>query len=292
MTNRLFSRAIANIKRSGWRSFMVIFMMTTTYIMLGFLLLILFFSTQLAQFFVEKPEIIGFFNDGVNEERILEIKNELDQIDYVVEVKYVSKEDALESFIEENQDNQDVLQNLSVNPFPAHLNVKVNNLDHIQAISSFFDSKEEVTDVIDSLGVVDTLRKIVVGIQAFGLILLVIFSFATFIIVFLVIGLTVYSQKDELRVMKLVGATNWYVKAPFIYLSLIYGIISSIIASLIVGLIVYFEYNNIVGALLGHLEVADITVQQILMGFGIIVLFALFLSWLSSYIATRRYISY
>ncbi len=292
MISRVFKKAFANVTRSGWRAFMITFMMTITYTMLGLLLLVLFFSTQLARFFVEKPEIIGFFNDGVEEKRILEIKNELENKPFVVEVSYISKEEALESFIEENKDNQEVLENLTVNPFPAHLNVKVDSLDRIEEIANYFSNNDQISDVIDSLGVVDTLRKIVTGIQIFGIGLLVIFSFATFMLVFLAIGLTIYSQRDELRVMKLVGASNWYTRGPYIVQSLLYGIVSSLIACLIVGAFIYFQYNNVVSSLLGALEVKGISLQDIIIGFSIQIAFAVFLSWLSSYIATKRYISY
>ena len=292
MISRVFKKAFANVTRSGWRAFMITFMMTITYTMLGLLLLVLFFSTQLARFFVEKPEIIGFFNDGVEEKRILEIKNELENKPFVVEVSYISKEEALESFIEENKDNQEVLENLTVNPFPAHLNVKVDSLDRIEEIANYFSNNDQISDVIDSLGVVDTLRKIVTGIQIFGIGLLVIFSFATFMFVFLAIGLTIYSQRDELRVMKLVGASNWYTRGPYIVQSLLYGIVSSLIACLIVGAFIYFQYNNVVSSLLGALEVKGISLQDIIIGFSIQIAFAVFLSWLSSYIATKRYISY
>ncbi len=292
MISRVFKKAFANVTRSGWRAFMITFMMTITYTMLGLLLLVLFFSTQLARFFVEKPEIIGFFNEGVEEEKILEVKNELENKPFVVEVSYVSKEEALESFIEENKDNQEVLENLTVNPFPAHLNVKVDSLDKIEEIANYFNNNDKISDVIDSLGVVDTLRKIVTGIQIFGIGLLVIFSFATFMLVFLAIGLTIYSQRDELRVMKLVGASNWYTRGPYIVQSLLYGIVSSLIACLIVGAFIYFQYNNVVSSLLGALEVKGIGLQDIIIGFSIQIMFAVFLSWLSSYIATKRYISY
>lgn len=291
MTSKLISRGFQNIKRSGWRAFVIIFIMFFTFLILGLQLVVMYFSQELAKYFVEKPEVIGFFKDGVTEEQIQAVKNEIGNIDYVVEVRYISKEEALKSFIEENKDDREIIESITVNPFPAHLNVKVNSLDRVSNMADFFRSNELIDKVIASEKILETLRRIVLGIQILGFGLLSIFSFTTFVILFLTVGLTVYAQKDEIRVMKLVGASNWYIRLPFLFQSAVYGFVASIISTAIVAGLLFWKYNEIASNLLGKDSIPNISIEIIALGTIIQITFALVLSLFSSYIATKRYIS-
>ncbi|PJA40342.1 hypothetical protein CO178_02360, partial [candidate division WWE3 bacterium CG_4_9_14_3_um_filter_34_6] len=115
MNNSIFHRTITNIKRSGWRAYAIVFMMTSTFLVLGVLLTVLYISQTLAGYFMQKPEVIGFFNDEVTEEQILETKRNLESMDIVAEVKYVSKEMAMQSFLQDSKDNQEIIEGVTVN---------------------------------------------------------------------------------------------------------------------------------------------------------------------------------
>ena len=282
--NHLLARTFLNIKRSGWRSYAVIFMMTVTFFILGVLLTVIYTSASIASFLVGNIEVIGFFKDGVSEEQILQVKRDAENLTYVTSVKYVSKEDAMKAFLEDNKENPDVVASVTSNPFPAHLNVKVADLERSKSdlIDSIDDSKEFLL----------VLRNIVLGIQAIGLILLAIFTLSTFFVVVMAIGITIYSHKNEIIIMKLVGATNWYVRSPYVMQSIVFAFISVLIASAIWVPIVLTQYNNLISSVAGDLNIAQMTPQLVLIGVGIEFAFALIIGVLSSYLATRRYIRY
>ena len=221
--NKLFiNKSWQNVKRAGWRTYAVIFMMTVTYLIFGVLMVTAFTSKNLAGYLSQRPEVIGFFKDEVKEEQILDLKRELESLDYIAEVRYVSKEEAMESFLKENEDNKEITEAVTVNPFPSHLNVRVKNLDNISAISDFFESSELISDVKAYEKILDTLRTIVFAVQIIGLSLFIIFTFSTILIIFLTVGITIYARKSEIIVMKLVGATDWFVSAPYLLQSLFY----------------------------------------------------------------------
>src|SRR3989344_303278 len=164
--NNLLARTFTNIKRSGWRSYAIIFMMTVTFFILGVLLTVIYTSSNIARFLVRNIEVIGFFKDGVSEEQILQVKRDVEVLDYVPSVKYVSKEDAMKSFLEENQDNPDVVASVTTNPFPAHLNIKVSSLDKSEDVASFLRSKSDLIESIDdSKDFLVALKNIVLGIH-------------------------------------------------------------------------------------------------------------------------------
>lgn len=288
--SRLIKRTYINIKRSGWRAIALLFMMTVTYLIFGLFVITLFLSRSVANYFIQQAEIIGFFKDGVTEEKILEIKKELETRDYVVSVEYMSKEDALKSFIEENKNKTDLVQSITVNPFPAHLNVKVDSLDRVGTTADYFRQNEYIDEVVAADIVVETLRRIVSGIQNFGIALVSIFTISTFIVIFLMIGLTVYSQKDELVIMKLVGATNWYVRLPYILQSLVYGLFSSFISGVLLVMSVVFGYKFFVAQILGIANLRDVTIVELSIGLLSQITFAIVLSFVASWVATKRYI--
>lgn len=292
MSNTAFSRAIQNIKRSGERSFIVIFMMTVTFLMLGILLVIIFISQSLAKYFVQTPEVIGYFNDDVTEETILEIKREFEQLEYVAGVKYISKEAAMEAFIESNSDNREIIESVTVNPFPAHLNIKTKSLDNVPDIANKLRENDKIFEVDAFEDVQGTLKKIVNTIQVISIILLVVFSISTIFVVFLSVALSVHTQKNELIIMKLVGATDWYVSSPYIFQSVIYGFISVIISSVLLIILLIWKYTEAIGWLFGDLQIPLITTDVLLLGMCINIVFAALLSIISSFLATRRYIKY
>jgi len=291
MNNQILKRALQNLKRSGWRAYAVIFMMSVTFVILGILLTIMYTSQNLVNYFVQKPEVIGFFNDDVSEEQILNLKKEIETKDFVAEVTYRSKEEAMKSFLEANKEDENLVNSVTSNPFPAHLNVKAKSLDQLPMISEIFNNSDLIYRVESLEGVVDTLKMIVFGIQAVALTLLIIFTISTFIIIFLTVGITIYAHKNEIIIMKLVGATNWYVSAPYFIQSSIYAIISVMISSAILIPILYTQYGYLLSTLVGGLSISGISAQILAIGVAIELLFALLLAFFSSYFATRRYIN-
>ncbi len=292
MSSLILSNTKQNIKRGGWKSAFLIFIMTITFLILGVLLLVMYTSREFADYFAQLPEVIGFFDDNATEEQILQVKNELESYDYVIEVNYVSKEQAMSDFLEANKDNQEVIEAVTTNVFPAHLNVKTKNLNYIDDVKNYFENNDLVIEVQAFEGALDTLKKIVLGIQLTGITLLVIFSISTVLIIFLVIGLTVYSRKDEIIVMKLVGATDWFVRAPYLLQSVIFSIIAVFISALILIPLVYYYYDDVIYAISGNFNVIEINIETLMYGLAIEIVFGLLLALIGSYMATRKYIRY
>ena len=143
-----------------------------------------------------------------------------------------------------------------------------------------------------SENVVSTLAKIVFGIQIFGGTLLLVFTISTILIIFLTIGITIYSQKNEIIIMKLVGATDWYVRAPFIYQGIFSTVVSVLIASAIIIPLLLTQYQNAMTLALGNLQVSSIGFSVIAIGLSVELIFGVLLSTISGYFATRRYINY
>lgn len=290
MNRSILKRTITNIKRSGWRAYAVVFMMTVTFLILGVLLTVIFVSQSIANYFVQKPEVIGFFRDDVTEEQILDVKSEVEQFPYVAEVRYISKEEAMSSFLEENRDDQDIVEGVTANVFPAHLNVRSTSLDNIPDIANYFRTNELISDVLASESFISTLKKVVIGIQLIAGSLLLVFTISTVFIIFLTIGMTIYSQKNELIIMKLVGATKWYIRAPYVLQSVMYSLVALLISLIILLPVLITQYSTLMPFLLGDLQYPVLDMMSLIIGVAIELVFALLLAVFASFLATRRYI--
>lgn len=290
MNRYIKENTIKNLKREGGRSYALVFMMTTTYLILGLLLVVIYTSQSLATYFIQKPEVIGFFKDETSEEQILQVKKDLESMNYVAEVTYISKEEAMKSFLDDNRDKKEIIEAVSVNVFPAHLNVRSQSLDKMPEIANYFRSSELIEDTKTSENIVGTLKNIIVSLQIFGFSLLGIFTLSTSFIMLLATGLTIYSRKDEIIAMKLVGADDWFVRGPYVLQSLVYSLISVVLASLILLPVLLIYYNNLMNSVLGGQSVPSLTIGIIGMGVAIKLIFGLVLAFISSYYATRRYI--
>ena len=281
-----------NIKRGGWKSIFLVLIMTITYTILGLLLIMMFTSRNFADYFAQLPEVIGFFSDDATEEQILQVKNELENNDYVVEVHYVSKEQAMQDFLETNKDNKEVIEAVTTNVFPAHLNVKTQSLDYVDDVKTYFENNDLIIEVQAFEGALETLKKIVLGIQIIGVSLLAIFTFSTILIIFLVIGLTVYSRKDEIIIMKLVGASNRFVRVPYMLQSMLFSVIAVVLSAVILIPLLYYYYDDVIYSISGSFNTITLDLETLMYGFAIELAFGLLIALFGSYLATRKYIKY
>lgn len=289
--HNVFSRA-ANIYYSGrFRSWGILFIMTMTFLAFSILMTVVYTSSMIASYLSQKPEVIGFFKDSVTEDQITELKKSVESNSFVYEVRYISKDEAMKSFLEENKDKKELIASVTSNPFPAHINIKANSLESIDEVANLLHAKDEYFEKIDdSHQFLAKLTAIVRGIQIITFGILLVFIICTAFVVMLGMALNVYAQKAEIVIMKLVGATNWYVISPFIVLNMILAAASAIIAFAIVGPVVFYYYPKLIEVLVGNISSIPMNLQILGSGFMILIVFGLLLSFSVSYIAAKRYI--
>src|SRR6185369_7506468 len=135
------------------------------------------------------------------------------------------------------------INELTENPLPATLHVKANNLDDYPALAQKLqgdDYKDFISKVNyeDNRLVIDRLNKILKFVIWFGLALMAVFSLIAILVIFNTITLTIYNRKEEVEIMRLVGATNSYIRGPFVMESILYSIFSTVITGFL--LVVFF----------------------------------------------------
>jgi len=254
---RIIKAGFTNFVRNGVLSFA-----STTIMVLTLLTLSTFFILNVAltsgiEAIQNKIDVSAYLNDSAKEQQILELQNKLASLSEVKSVKFVSKDEALERYKIQNAGRKELLESLEGidNPLPASLEVKVYDPAKLEQVTSVFDedgAKELVRKVSykENKVVIDKLFSATEFIKRIGIGATLVFGLVALIIVYNTIRIAIFSQKDDIEIMKLVGATNWFIRGPFIFEGVLYGVIATIISMLALSALLFYSgpaMNNYFG---------------------------------------------
>ncbi len=238
---RVIKAGFTNFGRNLWLSTAATMVMTITLVIFAILFLLFTLTNYSIKTIQNTVDISVYFKSGLAEDRILTIKSEIEANSKVKQVVYTSASQAFENFKEKHKDDVLITQSineLNENPLPATLNVKAYNLSDYPEISqSLQDAKYQ--DFIDKVNfednrlVIERLNRVLKFIIRSGIGLVVVFSLIAILVIFNTITLTIYNRKEEVEIMRLVGATNWYIRGPFLAESILYALAATIISTLL-----------------------------------------------------------
>lgn len=244
---RMLKAGFINFIRNGVLSFASTTIMVLTLLSLSIFLIVNVALTTGIKAIQEKIDISAYVNDTAKQEQVLELQNKLANLPEVRSVKYVSKDEALARYKEQNKNNPKLLESLEgiENPLPASLEVKVYDPSKLDQVTSVFDEKNfkplvRKVSYKENKLVIDKLFKATEFIKKIGIVATSAFGFVAIIIVFNTIRIAIFSQKDDIEIMRLVGATNWFIRGPFILEGALYGIIATVITMIALAAILYY----------------------------------------------------
>ncbi|MBI2045890.1 MAG: ABC transporter permease [Parcubacteria group bacterium] len=242
-TKRIIKSGFVHFWRNGVVSLASVLVMSVTLFVVGALIFMgALLDTSLQQI-KEKVDINIYFITPAQENDILAIKKSLEALPEVTSVEYVSREAALAKFKDRHSGDYLTLQALDAlddNPLGATLNVRAKDTSQYESIARFLESKNALASdgatIVDKVNyyqnktVIDRLTQIIKGSEQLGFAIALVLILVSIIITFNTIRLTIYISREEISVMKLVGAQNKYVRGPFIIEGMLYGVIASLIA--------------------------------------------------------------
>lgn len=218
--------------------------MTFSLYLIGFMIFLTLAGNLVLKNLEEKTDISLYFNYALPEEQILEVKKDLEKDDRVSFVEYISKEAALASFKKENANEPvilEALEEIGENPLLASLIIKAKDPNQFQSIYESLEKyswKEELSRVNyeKNKELIEKITALIRAVQKIGLILGIIFGLISVLIVFNAIRLTIYSQGQEVEIMRLVGASNSFIRLPYLFEGFLYGFFGSIFATFLIWL--------------------------------------------------------
>ena len=225
-----------SIRRNGFMSFASISTVAVSLLVLGMFLMIFLNTNNLAQYLESQVQVSVYMQDSATEKELASVKEKLTKMPGVVKVTQVSKQQALERFKKRLGDQEQLLHSLGKeNPFPNSFEVQVDNPERIKVLTPQIGQLPKVETAKFGQEVVEHLFQLT-KILRFGGILLVIFlAMATLFIISNTIRLTVFARRKEVIIMKYVGATDWFIRWPFLLEGMTLGFFGAVLASVLIN---------------------------------------------------------
>lgn len=251
-TSKYFiSDALKSIKRNRTISIAAMITVLITFFVFGTFILIALNVSNSMDDVASKVELKVYLEDEVRLIDQKEIEFKLGEQPGVKEVKYESKDEAFNIFQKSLADNPGLLQgyNLANNPLQNSFIVKLENPEVATAVGESVEGMTGVESVSSQQALIDTISKFINGLKAIGIGLFILFVGVSIFLITNTIKLTVYSRRREVGIMKFVGATDWFIRWPFI----IEGVIIGAIGSLASSVLLFFSYKAVVSAIVTNM---------------------------------------
>jgi len=286
---KVFRTSVEYIRRHKWLSFTSLLVMTLTFFLTSIFVAAAFGSSKILKELEARPQITAYFKDDASEQEILAVKAELEATGLTSSVTYVSKEEALTIFMGLSQEDPALLEGISSNVLPASLEVKAVNLSDLHKLAEILEPEPLLEDLQFYKDVVEKFRRLTDAARLLGFGLVGVLSLISILIVLVTIGMTIASRGEEIEIMRLVGASDWQIRGPFLMQGALLGIVSALISVTLTFLLLPILIPYISGALVGiHLP----TVSPVFLvglfvgeaGFGALV------GSVGSWIAVRKYL--
>ena len=297
-TRRIAISALKDLSRNLWLNMATVIIIVIALFTITMMFAIDAVGNHALVTLQEKVDISIQFKDDADEVKILELKKDLENLGEIKEVEYISKEQALIDFKETHKDNEYInqsIEELGENPLFAVLNVKANDISKYDFINDYVIGNDNYKDIIEKVNykenekAINNLSKILATIQDGIAGLTILFVFISILTAFNTIRLAMYAHKVEIEIMRLVGASNWYIRMPFVIQGAILGALGCIITLAIISPIAVYVSPRIIQFLPGFdlymyfmNNFLSITLMLALIGVSVGVF--------SSLIAIRRYL--
>ncbi len=289
--------------RNGFVSLSSILVMTVTLFIMGITIFAgVILSTTLDQL-RDKADISVYFTTTASPEKIIELQKSVEVLPQVRSVQFISAQDALAAFRNLHQNDQLTLQSVELvggNPLGARLNVRAQDISQYEAIGKFLQQQQSAAgnqSIIDRVNYSDTqtrvaldnLRLITDSAQRLGLIVVIILIVTTLAISYNTLSLAIYTSREEIQIMRLVGAGQFYIRAPFMIEGLLYGLIAGLLTLALFFPLTYYLGHSTAN-FFGGLNVFKYYLVNFPTFFFTIVGTGITLGVVASFLAVRRYL--
>ncbi len=301
---RVVKTGITNFIRNAWLAIaaMAVMVITLTIVLFSVIANATFAHT--IQQITDKIDVSVYLKDSVTAEQKDKLLIQVKSVDNVKSVNYISKDEALKRYKQQNQSNLDLLLAISQtdNPLPASLQIKPQDPNRIATIKTFLErpdikqlQSEPTSYSGDRKEAIDKITKATKFFREASFVGVLIFAVISMLIIFNTIRMAIFNRRDELSIMRLLGASTWYIRGPFVVETVLYGVIAAIISVTLCNALFSVAASAFDASSLGLLDIrysnqyfADRfwLILSIQLGIGVLI------GAVSSIVATRRYLKF
>lgn len=302
--SRVINTGFMYFVRNAWLAIAAMAIMIITLTIILFSLIVnATFSNTIAQI-TSKIDISVYLKDSTTEAQAKEFLTAIRKQPDVQSVTYLNKTAALQAFMTQNAGNTQLLQAVTEtdNPLPATIKIKPDNLNKIDAIRSFLTQpkwqalqSDPISDNGERRATIAKITHATNIVREAGVIAVAVLALISVLIIFNTIQMAIFNRRDELQIMRLLGATTWYIRGPFVVETIIYGVLSAIISIVLINSLFITASGSLQATSFGLLDIGysqdffekyfwELLSMQLLLG--------ILIGAVSSIIATRRYLKF
>ncbi|OIP03787.1 hypothetical protein AUK18_01220 [Candidatus Beckwithbacteria bacterium CG2_30_44_31] len=228
----ILKKTFIQIRRSPWQNLTAVMVTTLTLLVVSVFSLLSIGSVKILKYFESAPQVIAFFKPGqdLSDIQIANIKAQLDKTGKVNEFRYVSTREAEAIYKEKNKDNPLLLELVDYNILPASIEISAKDLNDLKELKNILQTQEGVDEVVYYEDIVTNLSRWISSVKKVGIGVIGYLTLESVLVILVIIGMQIASRKEEIEILKLIGATNWFIRKPFILTAMIYGLTGSLLA--------------------------------------------------------------
>ncbi|MDY6349747.1 MAG: permease-like cell division protein FtsX [Selenomonas sp.] len=221
-----------SLRRNNWMSFASIGTVAVSLFVLGVFLLLVLNMNRMASALESQVQISVYLEDGLSADDRQDIASDIEALQGIESIRYISKDEAKARLEDRLGDQKYLLDALGdKNPLPDSFEVVVKSPDLVETAAKAIDRMDGVQEAKYGQDVIEHLFAITRLIRIFGLVLMVLLAGATLFIISNTIRLTVFARRKEIAIMKYVGATDWFIRWPFLLEGMVLGFVGGVIAA-------------------------------------------------------------
>jgi cell division transport system permease protein len=222
---------LSHIRRSPYQALAAIMIMFLTFFAITSFILLSLGSIRIIKYFESAPQVIAFFEKGkdLSSEKIEDIKSKLAATGKLAEFRYVSIHEAEAIYREKNSDDPLLLELVNYKILPPSIEISASSIDSLTELKDILAAQPGVEDVAFYEDIVDSLSAWIRNIRIFGMSLVGFLLIQSVLIIITITGMKIMVRKDEIEILRLIGASKWFIFWPFIMEGAVYGIIGALI---------------------------------------------------------------
>ena len=278
-----------HIRRSPYQALAAISTLTLTVLVASIFIITSFGAEKILLFFEQKPQVTAFLTDKIQKEEIESLKKEIQDTGKIANIKYISKEEALEIYKKQNKNDPLLLEMVTASILPASLEVSTRNLNDLKEIHDLLKTKKIIEEVVYQKDIVENLSSWINNLRVAGLIFTGVLLLNSLLTILTIIAFKIAQRKGEVEILFLLGATKWQARMPFILEGGVYGFISSLFS---IGLIISILINigPFLAVFLAGTGIFPLMLSDYLSLMAISLFVGLFIGLFGSFMAVIRYL--
>lgn len=278
-----------HIRRSPYKALAAVGIMTLSFFIASVFVLTATGLQTILHYFETRPQVTAFFKDEITTEQAEGLKVKLAKTGKIKDVTYISKEEALEIYREQNKDDPLLLEMVTAKILPASLEVSTVDLSYLKEIAQILQEEPGVEEVIFQEDIVQSLHRWTSALRKVGMVLIGALGLVSFLIILIIIGMKVALHREEIEILQLLGASSWYIRAPFVLEGVFYGLVGAFLGWGISYLCLLYSTLFLVDFLAG-MPIFPIPIFFMLLILGVELLAGVLIGIFGSLLAVKRYL--